>query len=301
MKALVTGVGGFVGKYLTDELKNANYETVGSDLQNADVDVDLLNYTQTYNLIKSTAPSVIFHLAGQSSVGVSWKKPQLTFDVNIKGTINLLEAVREVNPKIRILIIGSSEEYGKVSKEDCPIKETLTPKPQNPYAVSKYAQEQMALLYAKAYNLDVVLTRSFNHTGPTQPTGFVIPDFATQIVEIERGGTPQIFVGNLEAKRDISDVRDIVHGYRLLAQKGRSGEIYNIGSANAYSIAQLLNMLIEISAVKPEVIVDKAKLRPIETPLIVCDIAKLQADTGYKSSFSIKTTLEDILNYRRSL
>ena len=189
-RALITGVNGFVGTYLEQELYQAGYEVIGTDLQGRAVTADLLNKETTKNLVNDIAPDYIFHLAGQASVALSWQNPQMTVDVNVIGTLNLLDGVKIADKPIRIVVIGSSDEYGKVKKEDCPISERFEPHPESPYAVSKYMQEKMALLYQTAYGMDVVLTRSFNHTGPGQKKGFVIPDFASQIARIEKGAEP---------------------------------------------------------------------------------------------------------------
>ncbi|MGI6152815.1 MAG: GDP-mannose 4,6-dehydratase [Christensenellaceae bacterium] len=299
MKALITGAGGFVGGYLADELICSGYEVIKTDIKGEVRAADLLNFDAVKKLIDDVRPDVVFHLAGQASVKLSWSNPQLTFRLNVEGTANLLDAVRAANCKAKILLIGSGDEYGKVEEQDCPIKETQPLKPQTPYAISKQAQEEFALLYARSYDMDIVMTRSFNHTGPGQQKGFVVPDFASRIAEIEKGAEPVIKVGNLKARRDFSDVRDIVRGYRLLAEMGKSGEIYNIGSGTAYAVKELLDHLIEISNKKIEVVEDPEKMRPVDTPLVVGDIRKIQEQTGYERHYSIEKTLEDTLDYWR--
>ena len=302
MKALITGANGFVGRYLTDELKKSGYEVCGMDIiENDNVHyVDLLDYFSIEQIIKKEKPDCLFHLAGQSSVALSWEKPQLTFDINVKGTLNLLEAIRKQQKECTILMIGSSDEYGRVRLEDCPIQETLKPNPCNPYAISKLTQEEVGLLYVRAYNMKIVMTRSFNHTGPEQKRGFVIPDFCYEISKMERTGTDFMKVGNLEARRDFSDVRDIVRAYRLLVETGEAGEIYNVGSGKAYSIRELLDVLLEMSKRKINVCVDPDKMRPIDLPLIESDIHKLSACTGYQPQYDIRQTLCDTLEYWRS-
>lgn len=299
VKALITGVNGFVGRYLLAELFENGYDVTGIDIAGA-CSVDLLDAQAVKTVIAAEKPDAVFHLAGISSVGMSWEQPQATVDVNVIGTLNLLEALREQGGEPRVLIVGSSDEYGKVKPEDCPIKETLPVRPINPYAISKLAQEQFALLYAKAYGMRIILTRSFNHTGPGQRQGFVVPDFCSRIVEIERGANRDMGVGNLSARRDFSDVRDVVHAYRLLLEKGRSGEIYNVGSGMAYEVGEILTRLASMSEVNVNIFMDKAKVRPVELPLIMGDISKLKKDTGFEPVHNIADTLKNTLEYWRN-
>ena len=303
MKALITGANGFVGKYLASELKKNGYEVYGIDIVATDnvYCVDILDYSALKDVIDKENPDCIFHLAGQASVGLSWSEPQMTFDVNVKGTLNLLEAVRKQEKRIKMLIIGSSDEYGKVKEEDCPISEELEPQPCNPYAISKLTQEELCRLYVKTHDMYIIMTRSFNHTGPGQKRGFVIADICSRIVSLEKSGEKRMPVGNLDAKRDFSDVRDIVRAYRLLMEDGIAGEIYNVGSGKAYSIKQMLDMLLDMSNKDIEVFVDKSKLRPIDLPLIQSDISKLSNCTGYHPKYDIKDTLSDVLEYWRSI
>lgn len=300
MKALVTGSNGFVGHYLKIELEKNNIEVIGMDLEGDAIHTDLLDAVSVRNAVFQLKPDFVFHLAGQSSVGLSWQKPQMSVSVNINGTLNLLDAIRDLAGDTRIIIIGSSDEYGKITEGQCPIEETIFPKPASPYAVSKYAQELMAKTYVSAYDMDIVLTRSFNHTGPYQKRGFVIPDFASQIAMIERGAPNILSVGNLEAGRDISDVRDIVKGYYLLAKEGKKGEIYNVGSGQAYQIQSLLQTLLNMSNREIKINQDAEKMRPIDIPLIVSDIRKIRT-LGYQPRYSIEETLKDTLDYWRNI
>jgi GDP-4-dehydro-6-deoxy-D-mannose reductase len=303
MKTLITGINGFVGEYLKQELRNHGYDVYGMDIVASDgvFCADLLNPAAVREVICSVQPDCIFHLAGQASVKRSWDNPQLTLDVNVRGTLNLLDAVRDFDKRARLLIVGSSDEYGYVNEKDCPIHETIMPRPDNPYAISKKAQEDLALLYAKAYGMDIICTRSFNHTGPKQQKGFAIPDFASRIAEIERGLEPVLLVGNLSAKRDVSDVRDIVHAYRLLVEKGKSSGIYNVGSGNAFEVGRLLQSLIDLSVVKIEVEIDPQKFRPIDLPVVQSDISNLTNDTGFASKYTIEQTLKETLLYWREI
>lgn len=301
MKALITGAAGFVGVYLAKELEQNGVTAVGMDLTDAEITANLLNAQDVLNIIEQVAPDYVFHLAGQSSVGQSWKDPQKTVEINVLGTLNLLDAIRDIRRDIRVVVVGSSDEYGRVKPQDCPITESMELNPVNPYAVSKVTQEQLALLYQKAYNLDVVATRSFNHTGPGQKTGFVIPDFASQISDMEKSNQHEMYVGNLEAKRDFSDVRDIVHAYYLLACEGKSGEVYNVGSGTSYRISDILGKLVNMSDISIEVKIDQGKFRPIDLPVIQSDITKLLNETGYEPCYSIDDTLRDTLDYWRKV
>jgi GDP-4-dehydro-6-deoxy-D-mannose reductase len=299
MRVLIVGVNGFVGYYLERELLDSGYEVEGADIKGTHKFVDLLKKDSLLSVIQEVDPEAIVHLAGQSSVARSWEDPQLTFDINVKGTLNLLDSVREIDRSIRVLIIGSSDEYGIVKPSDCPITEEHKLNPINPYAISKTTQEQIALTYLKAYDMDLVLTRSFNHTGPGQPRGFVIPDFASQVAAIERGAEPVIKVGNLKAKRDFSDVRDVAHAYRLLLEKGKTGEVYNIGSGKAYLVEALLHQLICFSDKKIQIEKDPDKFRPVELPVVQSSIEKLKLDTGFYPLFAIEETLKNTLDYWR--
>lgn len=304
MKALITGIGGFVGTHLTQELNNHGYEVCGMDIAgnapNTHI-VNLLDKAAVIGMISETRADCIFHLAAQASVRLSWENPQLTFDVNVKGTLNLLEAVRSLDHPTRIIIIGSSDQYGHIQPEDCPIKESLRIDPVSPYSISKQTQENLVKSYIHAYNMNIVMTRSFNHCGPGQRTGFVVSDFASRIAAIERGESPLITVGNLEAKRDFTDVRDIVRAYRLLNEAGMTGEIYNVGSGQAHSVREILEMLIDLSQCQIEICVDPDRMRPSDLPLIQCDNTKIRQQTGWSATIPLRQTLLDTLQYWRNL
>lgn len=310
MKALITGVDGFVGYYLTQHLLEQGDEVYGTtilpDYKNEAITVmkmNLLDQANVEAVISEVCPDVIYHLAGQSAVGLSWDKPQLTMNINVNGTLNLLDAVRNndskdcTGHKTRVLIIGSSDQYGPVRPEECPINEERPLSPVSPYGVSKMTQEQMAKLYAKSYGMEIVMVRAFNHIGPLQNKNFVVADFASRIAEIENGAEPIIRVGNLEAYRDFTDVRDIVRGYRLLVTKGRAGEVYNIGSGKAIKVREILDELVKLSTKEITVEVDPSKIRPVDVPLVECDNSKIKQDTGWQPIHSIKETLKDTLGY----
>jgi GDP-4-dehydro-6-deoxy-D-mannose reductase len=220
-------------------------------------------------------------------------------NVNTIGTVHLMEAVRKAVPEARMLIVGSADQYGIVPPELCPIKENTPIHPQSPYALSKAMQEQCAQFYIAHFGLNVILVRAFNHIGPGQKLGFVIPDFASRIAQIEQGTLDRLEVGNLSAERDFSDVRDIVRGYYLLMEKGRSGEIYNIGSGRSISISDILALLLSLSDAEVRVYEDPAKMRPSDAPLIYGDCTKIRNDVGYEPEIRLEDTLQEIMDYWR--
>lgn len=305
MKALIIGGGGFVGGYLADELNNNGYDVYITCLEKVDSDyvqftLDIRKKDDISAILSEVNPDVIFHLAAQSSVALSWKNPQLTAEINIIGAINLFEAVREYEGNPRVIVIGSGEEYGCISANSCPIKETEPLHPMNIYAATKVCQEQTAEIYARAYGLDIVMVRAFNHSGPKQESIFVMSDFCRQIADIEKGRkSPVMTVGNLAAMRDFTDVRDIVRGYRLLAEKGKSGEIYNIGSGKAVSIQYILDTALKLSTVEIAVERDAKRMRASDIPIIEADTTKIHGDTGWITEIALEQTIEDTLNYWR--
>lgn len=308
MKALITGINGFVGKYLSQYLIDKGYEVYGTVIED-DISMDnvklykmnLLNKREVLNTIQDIKPDQVYHLAGQSAVGLSWKNPTLTMDVNVNGTINLLDSIRESDLNSKVLIIGSSDEYGVIKPEDCPINEEHKLNPSSPYAISKVAQEEIAKLYTKAYNMQIVMVRAFNHIGPMQSKNFVVSDFASRIAEIEAGKENILRVGNLEAYRDFTDVRDIVRGYNMLMENGHIGEIYNIGSGKPHKVQEILDSLIDLSTENIKVELDKEKLRPSDVPIIQCDNSKIKSHTGWQPELDIKNTLKDTLDYWRNM
>lgn len=308
-KVLIIGAAGFVGKYLIRHLKTiGDYKVAATKLPNENVevsDVDLYNVDITQkddmvSLLYSIRPDYIFHLAAQSSVSVAWKNPGLTVDVNIKGAINVLDAVRELYYKPRILLIGSGEEYGHILEGETPIKEDNRIRPGNIYAATKACQNMIGSIYANAYDMQVLMVRAFNHIGPEQSSIFVVSDFCRQVAEIEKGlKAPVMYVGNLSARRDFTDVRDVVRAYTLLVEKGKPGETYNVGSGHAYEIREILNKIIALSKVEIEVEIDQNKIRPVDVPIIEADVTKLMNATGWKKEISLEQTIEETLNYWR--
>lgn len=301
MRALITGSQGFVGHYLRQELEQNGYDVIGLDIQSGEktVQADLLDAEQLKTVVAQCAPDIVIHLAGQANVGLSWKIPQKTMEINLVGAINLMEAVRAYNPAVRMVLVGSSDQYGNLGEAGRLVSESLTMKPQTPYAVSKLAQEEMAGIYVRAYGMNICMTRSFNHGGAGQREGFLIPDFAAGIARVEKGQADKMTVGNLTAMRDFTHVKDVVRAYRLIAEKGHPGEVYNVGSGTVHSAQEILDGLRSMAKCEIPVEQDPAKMRPSDTPVICCDHSKLTEHTGWEPEFGLETILEETLEYYR--
>lgn len=306
---LITGGTGFAGSHLVDELQKQGHEKIhvtsfGNNtsyvhqvLPSQQIHpLDLTNPEPTKKLLEKIKPDQIYHLAATAAVGSSFNQVKKTIDNNFALQLSLLEAVRETCPETRILIIGSALEYQPQTR---PLKETDPLGPVNPYGVSKVLQDTLGYSYARSYKLDIVRCRPFNHIGERQATGFVVPDFALQIAKIEQEQSqPIIKVGNLEAKRDFSDVKDVAKAYSTLMQKGQTSQVYNIGSGQAYSIKKLLEMMLELAKTKIEIKIDQSKFRPLDVPLVVADNSKIK-ELGWQPQIPIKQTLKRVLNYYR--
>lgn len=309
MKALIIGGGGFVGKYLIGYLRDIRgwfvavtkmpSETVGAD--GCDIyDLDILERGAIDDVLAKTRPDAIFHLAAQSSAALSWKNPALTIDVNIKGVVNLLDAVRGLDYKLRLLLVGSGEEYGHVLESEIPVGEDNRIRPGNIYAATKACQNMIGKIYADAYDIDLVMVRAFNHTGAGQASSFVVSDFCKQVAEIEAGKQePVIRVGNLSVKRDFTDVRDVVRAYALLMETGKKGEIYNVGSGKAVPIRYILDKILAQSTAKISVEPDESRYRPVDVPVIEADISKIHECTGWKPEIDLDATIADMLRFWR--
>lgn len=310
MKALIVGAAGFVGSYLIQHLTTTyDWEIHVTKLPNENLsvsdihvhDLNILNIDEIRELFTKLKPDYIFHLAAQSSVALSWNNPQITVDINIKGTLNILDTIRSLDGySPRILLIGSGEEYGYILPDETPVNEQVTPRPGNIYAATKACQNMLGNIYYRAYGMQLIMVRAFNHIGPNQSPIFVASDFCKQVAEIEAGKKkPILHVGNLSAKRDFTDVRDVVRAYGLLIQHGKGGETYNIGSGHAISIQELLNIILSLSTAKILVSTDPARLRPSDIPVIEADITKLQDSINWHPEISLKQTLLETLNYWR--
>ena len=308
MKALIIGGAGFVGTYLIRELMSAGAEVHATCLPSEIItekcrthNLDIMNIDDISALLKETSPDVVFHLAAQSSVAISWKKPQLTANINVIGSINMLEALKSTDKKdIRTIMIGTGEEYGFIRDAACPLSEDEPLNPGNIYAATKACQEMMSRIYVRAYKMDIVMVRAFNHSGPAQSDIFVISDFCRQIAEIEKGiRPPEMKVGNLSAKRDFTDVRDVVKAYRLLAERGVSGKVYNIGRGKAVEIQYILDTALSFSESNITVSMDPSRMRASDIPIIEPDVSNIYNDTGWKAEITMEQTIRDTLDYWR--
>ena len=263
-------------------------------------EADLLDAHSLYKVIDEVRPNYIFHLAAQSYVQSSWASPANTLEVNIIGSVHLFEAVIKSGLDITIQIACSSEEYGKVLPNELPIKETNPLRPLSPYAVSKLAMDYLGYQYYESYGLKIIRTRGFNHTGPRRGDVFAESTFAKQIAEIEQGKKdPVVLVGNLEAVRDYTDVRDMVRAYYLAVQKCQPGEVYNIASGRGWKISEVLNLLLSMSKVKIKIVRDEERMRPSDVEVLIGDASKFYKQTGWRPQISFTKTMEDLLNYWR--
>jgi len=315
MKALITGISGFAGSHLAEFLIEKGYEVFGTFFDKSTFSnlkgfvnkikiyrCDIRNYDALKNVIEDIKPDKIYHLAAISFVPTSLKEPKLTFDTNLYGTLNLYNAIIELKIEPRILFIGSADEYGLVKEKDIPIGESHPLLPVNPYSISKTSADFLSFFYFKNYSLNIIRVRPFNHIGPRQSPDFVCSDFAKQIAEIEKGlREPIIKVGNLEAKRDFTDVRDMVRGYWLALDKGEPGEVYNICSEKIIQIHDLLNKLLNISKKKIEIRKDMKRMRPSDNPILQGDSSKFRRRSGWKPEILLDKTLKDILEYWRKI
>ncbi len=310
MRVLVTGIAGFVGSHLADLLNQKKVEIFGTCLacESRDniaqiknkinlTECDVTQFHALSKLIHKIKPDQIYHLAAFSSVGESFARPLDAVEINVRGTLYLLEILRNIKKRIRLLVVGSADIYGKVKRKDLPIKETHNLNPVSPYGASKACADLLAYQYFQSYGVAVVRARSFNHTGPRQRLGFIVPDFASQIAKIDQGSSKtQMKVGDLNARRDISDVRDVVKAYYLLLKKGRPGEAYNVCSGKAYKIETLLNILLRYSSRRIRV-TKKKKKRPSEIPILLGDNSKIRKEVGWEPRMSIHKTLKDTFDF----
>lgn len=312
MKALITGISGFVGSHLAECLLDttdwavagtvfgpyANIAGLCDRLELYPAELSRLD-VMTF-VLEQAQPDVIFHLAGQPLVSASQRDPWGTLETNIHVQLNVLEAVVRTQPDCRVLVVGSGEEYGLVSPDNLPIDEDTPLRPLSPYAVSKVAQDLLGLQYYLSHNVHAVRVRPFNHIGPRQRLGFVAPDFASQIAAAELGLKPRVIeVGNLAMRRDFSDVRDVVRAYVLLITSGEPGQVYNVGSGESHSVQEVLDTLLRMGRVPIEVKQDRERMRPADVPEMVCDVTRLRGQTGWQTTISFEDSLRDVLNYWR--
>jgi GDP-4-dehydro-6-deoxy-D-mannose reductase len=312
LRALITGVGGFAGSHLADELLSQSAAEVWGCLLSGPrpgylpeplniAEVDLRDAEAVEALLAQTRPDRIYHLAGQAFPQQSWADPWATFEANLRPQINLFEALRRLRLSARMLVVSSNEVYGQGPAGSPLVNEWAELRPRNPYAVSKAAQDLLGLQVYLSHELHVVRARPSNHIGPRQDERYVAPAFAGQIARIEAGLQPPVMrVGNLSARRDFTDVRDIVRAYRLMLEQGQPGEAYNVGTGRTVAVQAVLDGLLALTPARIRVEVDPALLRPAEAPAQCGDTSKLRAATGWTPQIPLEQTLGDLLAYERA-
>ena len=297
MRALVTGVSGLVGRHLVAPLEAAGDDVEGCD--RADGSIDICDIESVRSIIERVQPEVVYHLAGWSDVGASWSAPIDVFRVNAEGTLNVLLACEEAHVG-RVVAISSADVYGIVRDNELPIRETNPLRPVTPYAASKVAADFIGLQAWLGHQLPVVRVRAFNHLGPGQLPKFVAPALAERIARTERDGGTEVPVGNLSARRDFTDVRDVVRAYRLLAERGEPGEAYNVCSGDAASDQDLADQMLAMARHPMTLRRDPDLERPVDIPVLWGDNSKLAATTGWSPEIPMRQTLEDLLNDMRA-
>jgi GDP-4-dehydro-6-deoxy-D-mannose reductase len=296
MRALVTGAAGFVGRHLVAHLSAHGDEVIGADRAHAP---DLTDHEGWVRFVASIKPQVVYHLAAQTSVAASWVDPVGTYRANAEGTLAVLGACRDAGVE-RVLVISSSDVYGHVADAELPLAETAPTRPVTPYAASKLGAEAVARQAWYGHGLAVVVARAFNHTGPGQDPRFVAPALAGRIAAAERSGEATIAVGDQSARREFTDVRDVVRAYRLLVAAGEPGEIYNVCSGRDVAICDLAALLLARACVPLATVTDPALVRPVEVPVLVGTAAKLHAATGWEPQISLAQTAAELLDEARS-
>ena len=308
MRVFITGATGFAGSHLVDLLvarghkvlalvhEATSHQGVPANERVQPIEGDLLDADGLIKAVALARPDLIFHLAGQAYPARSWLDPALTIAVNTGGTANLLRAAVAYG-RPRVVVVTSAEIYGPISAEDLPLTEDTIPNPRHPYGVSKLAAGELARLYWERYELPVMEARPFNHIGPRQAAGFVVPDFASQLAAIRLGqADPLIRVGNLSPERDFTDVRDVAEAYWHLAERGRPGEAYLICSGHSISIQYLLDTLIDLSHVSVEVVTDERRVNPVDVPCLYGSYVKLEKDTNWRPQIPLRQSLADSLD-----
>ncbi len=311
--AFITGIAGFVGSFLAEELLRSGYRVAGSiynDEPTNNIDtikkqlslysLDIVEQSRCRRLLKRLQPDYLFHLAAFASVGRSFANERATYKVNFDGTLNILEAAREVTKLRKLIFVTSADTYGTFTPPGKLLTEKQQLNPVSPYGISKAYAEQLCLYHQRRHGTPVVVARAFNHAGPRQDENFVIPAFAKQIASIEAGQQkPEIQVGNLSARRDLSDVRDIVGGYRLLARKGKPGQSYQFCSGRTYTISKVLELLLKLSPATIKVKTDRSRLRKNDIPILRGSNRKAVQELGFATRYKLRETLTDTLNYWR--
>jgi GDP-4-dehydro-6-deoxy-D-mannose reductase len=310
---LITGVCGFAGSHLADYLlTHTDLEVYGTDIVSGGANIahirddlelivgDMSDAEVASEILSKANADCVFHLAAQAFVPLSWSNPWQTMENNIRSQLNILEILVGSGARPKVLVVGSADEYGMILPDELPVTEDTPLRPYSPYAVSKIAQDMLGYQYFVSHGLPIVRVRPFNHIGTRQSPAFVTSDFAKQIAEIEDGRRePRLLVGNLEAKRDFTDVRDMVRGYYLALERGEDGEVYNLGAERAYSIREALEALLEMSEAQIDVVQDPSRMRPSDVPVVVSDCSKFRQRTGWRATVNLRESLREILDYWR--
>ncbi|MDE3206076.1 MAG: GDP-mannose 4,6-dehydratase [Acidobacteriota bacterium] len=292
MRVLLTGSKGFVGHWLI-----AHLEAEGDEVIGLDAEVDVTDAGALRDAVTAAAPDAVCHLAALASVAASFGDSAATYQVNTVGTANLLDAALACRDRPRVLLVSSSEVYGRVTPEELPLREDRPFAPVSPYAASKAAAEMIGLQTWLGSGLEVIRVRPFNHTGPGQRPDFVVPALAGQIARAAVSGATQLSTGNLQARRDLSDVRDVVRAYRLLIEGGRPGEVYNVCRGEAVSILEVAERLLALAGVDIPIVVDPSRVRPVEIPELRGDAGRIASAVGWKPVYSLDDTLADVLGF----
>ncbi len=290
MRALITGGRGFVGRWLAAHLRER-----GDEVTVIDTETDVTDERAVEQAVASCTPDAIYHLAARSHVGESWQEPLEVLRVNALGTAALLLAARRAAKEAVVLVVSSAEVYGALSPDELPVAETALVRPVTPYAASKAAAEQVAFQAWRAYGQRVVVVRPFNHVGPGQGPGFAVPALARRVLEARRRGARELVVGTVTTRRDFTDVRDVVRAYRLLADCGDPGSVYNVCSGRDVAIADVVARLMALCGVELEMVTDPELVRPVDTPVLRGDPARLAAATGWAPEIGLDDTLRDVL------
>jgi len=292
VRALVTGANGFVGIHLVEHLRASGDDVIESS-------TDITERERVAEHVAEHSPDVIYHLAAQADVGGSWSAPIPTLRVNIEGTVNVLDAAVAAGVR-RVLAVTSADIYGPVEETDLPLDESQPVRPVSPYGASKASADIMCLAAGLAHGIEVVRARSFNHLGPGQTDKFVASAIASRIVDNERSGETAVRVGNLAARRDFTDVRDVVRAYRLLMTHGQSGDVYHVCSGTDRAVRELADELISMATSQMELVADPELFRPVDLKVLRGDYSKINAATGWSPEIDIHTTLRDLLEFWRS-
>jgi len=316
-KYLITGFSGFVGRHFVEYLEKHDgiCQVKGLDIQHPNFrfdhyknvqisfeKIDLLSKDQVEYIIHEFQPNYILHLASFSSVAFSWKEPVQSFQNNTNIFLNLIDAVRKLNIDTRILSIGSSEEYGNVNDDDLPLKEDQKLNPVSPYAVARMAQEYLSRVYVNGYEMDIVLTRSFNHIGPMQSSVFVVSSLAKKLVELKKSGKDRgsMVTGDVSIVRDFTDVRDAVHAYYLLLKQGRKGHVYNVCSGKGLPLKDIIDIMAKQLNMEVDIHIDPRLIRPADNRIIIGSNDKIKRELGWENTIPLEQSLRDVINYWES-